>query len=301
MSARGPILGDAVPQPARPPARVPIRQRSADATSIATLPDAEREIVSAARDLAYLASELARVTEQNERRGSALLTARDDCARLREQLHGVQQLTSGLVEQMTLERALADARLRRANEQAAVAIGLAEERATAAMHRAQRLLSEARAAQSAAAAQAAREAEARQAAHEAEWREAESEPTALERRLSAEIEHVRRERAEHEERLRNELDVVRNEKLEVRTRLSLTEHALQERQHELERERKLADEAMRWASSVERELVLAPTPPAQPAPAPAPAGDCAATPPAAEPPIALRRRRGSRVRLRPTG
>ena len=113
---------------------------------------------------------------------------------------------------------------------------------------------------------------------------------------AAELEHLRRERSEHEERLRAELDRAHTEKQELRTRLSLCEHALAERERDLERERQLADEAMRWASSVERELVL--PKPSRVQAVPPPAGDCNAKPPA-EPPITALRRRGSRVRLRP--
>jgi hypothetical protein len=338
MSAPGPILGDVIAAPARAPRRPASGARHSGTETISTLAQAEQQIVGAARDLAYLAGELGRVTSQSEERGAALIDAREECGRLSRRLEQLERLAAGVMRRVEAERAASDARMQEVHEQAAAAIRMAEERASASLRKAHELVREVAAAHEATvelAAAAQREAEsARQAisvhrteaqlelaaAHEAAAereaavareveaaataraaaeREAESQPTARERRMAVELEHLRRERSEHEERLRADLDLVRTEKLELRTRLSMCEHTLAERERELERERKLADEAMRWASSIERELVL--PPPAlvpAPAPAPAPAGDCAVKPPA-DPPIAAMRRRGSRVRLRP--
>jgi hypothetical protein len=94
-----------------------------------------------------------------------------------------------------------------------------------------------------------------------------------------------------ERRMRAELDVVTEQKVDLATRLALCEQTLRERERELERERKLADEATRWASRVESELVLG-TSPAPPADA-----DVAATA-AADPPMSTPRRREPRVRVR---
>jgi len=68
--------------------------------------------------------------------------------------------------------------------------------------------------------------------------------------------------------------------------VSVAEQRMCALEADLERERKLADEALRWASTVERELVEPPTVPVE-----------YDVTPAAEPAAVLRRRRG-RVRLR---
>ncbi len=195
--------------------------------------------------------------------------------------------------------ALADAQAQDAAEARALAEAQAQDAAEA------RALAEARKAADALAladargvaeAEALAAAEAREACALAEAAAAPESPSVRERRLEAELEHLRRERSEHEERLRAELDQAKTEKAELRTRLGICEHTLSQRELELERERQLADEALRWASRVERELVLEPV---APAPAAA-AGECAVKP-AVEQPASVLRRRGPRIRLRPAG
>jgi hypothetical protein len=101
------------------------------------------------------------------------------------------------------------------------------------------------------------------------------------------------EASETELRLRADLEFATRETLALRTRLGACEQALQESDRALERERGIADEATRWASRVERELVPDPSPVASGAEV-EPAQSAAAGPP-----ISPLRRRGPRVRLRP--
>jgi hypothetical protein len=110
------------------------------------------------------------------------------------------------------------------------------------------------------------------------------------RRVARETaEHARGERLVLERSLHAQLDRAASEKAELNIRLSVCEHALREREHELARERELADEATRWASRVERALVFGP--PAERD------GDVAPPPqPASGPPTPLRRR-DARVRV----
>lgn len=296
MRAQGSILGGVVAPQARAPRRAASEPRAGGPETVSAPAEAEQQIVSARHDLAWLAGELRRVSAESERRGAALLDAREEGGRLSRHMATLEQLSEAIVRQVTAERAAADARVADARAQAAAAIRMAESRASAGLRAAQEAVREAavaHAVQAECGAAVAREAHVAAPIRAAAEREAETQHTARERRLGAELEHLRRERSEHEERLRAELDQVRTEKLELRTRLRMCEHALAERERELQRERKLADEAMRWASSVERELVLSPAP----APAAPAAGDCAVKPPA-DPPKVLRRR-GSRVRLRP--
>jgi hypothetical protein len=276
------------------------------------LAEAEEHVVRAARDLAYLAGELARVSAESERRGDELQAAQDDCRRLNRRLEVLERMVAAIGPQRSTEVDALEARLDGAHAQAAGAIRAAEARASTALREARATLHAVVADRDAAIADAAATArervqdrDAATARAAAVTREAvadreeaalaaanaESQPTAHERRLVAELEHLRRERIEHENRLRDDLARATTEKLELRTRLSLCEHALAERDRELERERKLADEAMRWASSVERTLVAP-----DPVLADAPAEDCATTS-SVEPPAVLRRR-GGRVRLR---
>ena len=95
--------------------------------------------------------------------------------------------------------------------------------------------------------------------------------------------------SEIELRLSRDLTAAARENDELRERVQCSERALRSRERALERERKLADEATRWASRSERALVTAPVV--------GPAG----AKPAAQSPIALPRRRGPRIRIRPGG
>lgn len=260
MIASGPILGDVVASSEHRPRRIDGRER----------PDG-------------LVRELDDARAESSRCRAALRAVRAECDRLAQRLPALEQLAFELTERLAGERlehdeAVADlaeqltdaeARLRDLHAQAAEAIALAEERATSALLRAGETV--------------------RGIPGGADG--------ARERCMAAELEHLRRERAEHEERLRAELDTAHAERVELRTRLSVCEHTLADRERELARERKLADEAMHWASSVERELLASQSPgaPAAAAVVP-PAGDCAV--PAADAPQIAVRRRGSRVRLR---
>jgi hypothetical protein len=265
------------------------------------LAEAERRAHVAEDDLAYLARdtggvlhaaqqrldalarELDERTAESARRGAELAMVRRECERIHGRLPVLERtaraalelgerqrrelaeqrrvhgfVAAGLVaerasvallaELLAGERAAANARLQEAHEQAAAAIGLAEQRASAALRDA--------------------------------------------------LETVRRltDPAETELRLRADLVLATSEAAQLRTRLGACEDALRERERErereLQRERGIADEATRWASRVERELVLDP-----PHVGPGSAA-VAAQPGPTGPPISPLRRRGPRVRLR---
>jgi hypothetical protein len=263
----------------------------------AALAEAERRAHVAEDDLAYLARdtggvlhaaqqrldalarELDERTAESARRGAELAMVRRECERIHGRLPALERTARAalelgerqrrelaeqrrvhgfvagglaaerasvalLAELLAGERAAANARLQEAHEQAAAAIGLAEQRASAALRDA--------------------------------------------------LETVRRltDPAETELRLRADLELAASEAAQLRTRLGACEDALRERERELQRERGIADEATRWASRVERELVLDP-----PHVGPGSAA-VAAQPGPTGPPISPLRRRGPRVRLR---
>jgi hypothetical protein len=95
--------------------------------------------------------------------------------------------------------------------------------------------------------------------------------------------------------LRAELEQAESDKAELRTRLALCVHELHEREDELERERRLADEAARWASRVERSIMHGELPTS----ATASSGHDITLRAAAGAPIPPPRRFRSRVRSRP--
>jgi hypothetical protein len=95
---------------------------------------------------------------------------------------------------------------------------------------------------------------------------------------------------ETELRLSRDLAAAARENDELLARLQRSERALRSRERELERERKLADEATRWASRAERALVAGPL-----------VRPIAEAKPTAGTPITSSRRRGPRIRVRHGG
>jgi hypothetical protein len=253
-------------QPAARPAPADRGARS-DAATVATL---TRELVAARDECERISQRLPAIDALA--RDVAEQLARQRCIHERAvaQLEGERSQVARLAELLVDERAASSARVAALHAQAAEAIQIAEERAAQALHEARELV------------------------------DALGQGTAsvAETRLATELEHVRREKAELEQRLRGDLDRATAEKIELRTRLGICEHALAERDDELERERTLADEALRWASSVEHELVQAPVPAARPA---REEDDDRPARPAPDPATSPLRRRGGRVRLRPAG
>lgn len=190
------------------------------------------------------------------------------------QLAAERERVALLGARLAADAQAADAQAQLLREQAADAIAMAEARATAALHSAQEIvgrarrdaderLHEARCGVEDRLGRQLLDADARAAQAVREQLDGRLEAQARASRLQAELDAVRHELARRssgpsdgELALRDELEQIESDKAELRTRLALCLHELHEREDELERERKLADEATRWASRVERSLVL---------------------------------------------
>jgi hypothetical protein len=277
------------------------RARVAEADLAYLARDTEGVLQAAQQRLDALARELDHANAESEQRGAALAALRRECEGVHGRLPALEQAARAVLELGERQRRelaeqrrvhdLVDARLVAERESVAlIAERLASERAAANVRLVQVQEQAAAAIRSADAAANARLAQANEQAAAAIRSAQERASDAL--RGALETVHRLADPTETELLLRADLELAASETVALRTRLGACEHALHVRDRELQRERAIADEATRWASRVERELVLD-------APPVTSGADLAAQPAAAGPPISPLRRRGPRVRLRP--
>ncbi|MDP2709742.1 MAG: hypothetical protein Q8O56_00865 [Solirubrobacteraceae bacterium] len=272
-----------------------------------------RRLADHDRMRALLAGQLAEQREVHELVTAQLEAERERVRELAELQAGERAAADEALEQLRAEDAAAT---QLAQEQAADAIRLAEARSVQALTAAVETM---RQAQSAAdertdqADRALREQVAIRLRAERDADELRNELDVIqdawlisERRLRTERDQLRREKREIEEHLRAQLEREASQQAALRARLATCEQTLHARQHELEQERRLADEATRWASRVERDLQLGGPPAAQPgADDPArpqrSAGEVDRAAPSGDPPastVATLHARWPRVRIR---
>jgi hypothetical protein len=280
------------------------------------------------RDLALLLrrreEELEQQIEARERLEAQLAEQQRVHGLVAAQLAAERERVALVGARLAADAEAVEARCRLLHEQAADAIRIAEERATSALHSAQEIVGRARQDADERLSQARQDADERLSEAqlgvedrlsrqrlEAEARAEMATQEQLDLRLMAEaracqlqadLDEARRALARRdigpsdgELMLRAELEQTESDKAELRTRLALCVHELREREDELERERRLADEATRWASRVERSLMNGDAP----GPATASVGHDITLRATAGPPIPAPRRFRSRVRIRP--
>jgi hypothetical protein len=272
----------------------------------------EEELEQRERAHATLVEQVAEQRRMHGLVAAQLACERERVAQVAERFALEQAATEArlneVLDRAAADHAAAEARLRDVREQAASTILVTQERAAAALVGAQETVDRVRAAGEDRVSEAYVDIDAR--VREAQLdagmrvelalqdeRDLRTAAEARSRHLEAELAGLRRALAREaagpsdgELKLRAELSRADGEKAELRTRLALCIHELRERESELDHERKVADEAARWASRVERSLERddrsVPL-----------AGDIVLRPPSGSP-TSPPRRRGPRLRLR---